>query len=88
MIWQSLNKGVNFKLNRRLSECQKEFLFNSRYGYDEFHPNYKSLNYHCKKTGLREEIDIDMITEDDLPILIKNVFDAISKHCEKCDYRM
>lgn len=34
------------------------------------------------------EIDVDMIAEDDLPTLIKNVFDSISLHCDKCDYRM
>lgn len=71
-----------------LTECQKDFLFNCKYGYDEYHPNYKSLNYHCNKTGWRVEVDIDMITEDELPSLVKNVFDAISTHCNRCDYRM
>lgn len=76
------------KVLKKLLECQKEFLFNSKYGYDEFHPNYKSLNYHCKKTDLRVEIDVDMIAEDELPMVTKNVFDAISLHCDKCGYRM
>lgn len=71
----------------KLIECQKEFLFNSRYD-NEYHPAYKALKYHCKSTDLRMEIDVDMINEDDLPILIKNVFDAISLHCDKCDCRM
>lgn len=73
--------------SKKLTECQKEFIFNSRYEYDEHHPAYKSLNYRCKKTDLREEIDIDNITKEELPLLIKNVFDAISSHCKNCDYR-
>ena len=71
----------------KLSECQKEFLFNSEYGYSKFHPNYKSLNYHCKRTNLIEEIDIEGIAENELEILIKNVFEAISIHCKNCNYR-
>lgn len=74
--------------SNKLLECQKEFLFNSRYGYEEFHPNYKSLNYHCKKTDKRIEVDVDTITENQLPLLIKNVFESISIHCSNCDCRM
>ena len=71
-----------------LAECQKEFLFNSKYGYEEFHPSYKSLNYHCKRRDIREEIDVDVIAENELPLLIKNVFDAIAVYCNNCDCRM
>lgn len=70
-----------------LLECQKEFLFNSEYGYNELHPNYKSLRYHCKRSDLREEIDIEEITKSELTILTKNVFEAISVYCENCRYR-
>lgn len=84
-----IEKGVIFIYqSTKLAECQKEFLFNSKYGYDEYHPSYKSLNYHCKKTDLREEIDIDNIAIEELPLLVKNVFDAISIYCNNCDYRM
>ena len=72
---------------KKLLECQKEFLFNSRYN-NKYHPTYKALKYHCKKTDLRMEIDIDEIVEDELPLVTKNVFDAISTHCKNCDYRM
>ena len=72
---------------KKLKECQKEFLFNSKYD-NEYHPLYKLLKYHCKKTDLRMEIDVDDITKDELSLLIKNIFDAISMHCNNCDYRM
>ena len=71
----------------RLLECQKEFLFNSEYGVDELHPNDKTLRYLCKRSGLREEIDIEGITKNELKTLTKNVFDAISVYCKNCRYR-
>ena len=56
---------------KELLECQKEFLFNAEYN-NEYHPTYNALKYHCKKTDLRMEIDVDMIAEDDLSTLIRN----------------
>lgn len=75
------------KKDDALLECQKEFLFNSEYGYNELHPNDKTLRYYCKRSDFREEIYIEGISKNDLPILIKNVFDAISIHCNNCYYR-
>ena len=79
--------GEIMKKESTLSECQKDFLFNSEYGYNELHPNDKSLRYYCKRSDLREEIDVEGITENDLSILIKNVVEAISVYCKNCRYR-
>ena len=83
----SMKGSEIMKKENILLECQKEFLFNSEYGYNELHPNDKSLRYHCKRNDLREEIDIEEITESELPILTKNVFEAISVYCKNCRYR-
>ena len=73
--------------SNKLLECQKEFLFNSKYGFAE-NDNYKTLNYYCSKTNLMEKIDIDLIREEDLPLLIEKIFNAISIHCDGCACRM
>lgn len=72
--------------SNKLLECQKEFLFNSRYGYEEFHPNYKSLNYHCKKTEQRIEVDVDDITDEQYFELNKNIYETIYDVCNRCRY--
>lgn len=69
----------------RLTECQKEFLFNSRYN-NEHHPAYKALKYHCKKTDLRMEIDVDEITDEEYLILNRKIYEAIFDACSKCYY--
>lgn len=70
----------------KLTECQKEFLFNSRYGYDAFHPNYKSLNYHCKKTDKRIEVDVEDITNEEYFELNKEIYETIYDACNECCY--
>ena len=83
VIYMNIDKDIE---KIKLAECQKEFLFNSKYGYDES-DNYKTLNYHCAQTNLREKLDVDFLYKEDLPKL-KNVFNAISIYCNNCDYRM
>ena len=83
----SMKGGEVMNKDNVLLECQKEFLFNSEYGYNELHPNDKSLRYHCKRSDLREEINIEVITENNLSTLINNVFEAISVYCKNCCYR-
>ena len=82
----SVKGGEMMKENNILLECQKEFLFNSEYGFDELHPNDKTLRYHCKRSDLRAEIDIEGITQKELKTLTKNVFEAISVYCKNCRY--
>ena len=69
-----------------LTECQKDFLFNSKYGYDKHHPNYKSLNYHCKKTDWRVEVNIEDITRRQYFEINKEIYKTISPLCDKCCY--
>lgn len=85
--FSSYRKGVIFIYqSTKLAECQKEFLFNSKYGYDECHPNYKSLNYHCKKTGQRIEENVDNITDEQYFELNQNIYETIYGVCNKCCY--
>lgn len=70
----------------RLKECQKEFLFNSRYGYDECHPTYKLVEYTCNKTDKRIAGCIEKITINDFIALNKEIYEAMCLACNECSY--
>lgn len=76
----------------KLKECQKEFLFNSRYEPTEWSINKNIPMYICDKgrvniyCDISDDLDSNLCI-DDIINIHKQVFDEMFKVCEKCkDY--
>ena len=75
----------------KLKECQKEFLFNSRYEATEWSDGKNTPIYICDKGRVNIYCDIpdDLnfnLDIDDVINIHKEMFDEMSKVCRKCKY--
>ena len=75
----------------KLTECQKEFLFNSRYEPTEWSFGHKIPRYICNKsrTSMYCDISDDMdasLSANDLYDIKKQIIEKILNMCENCKY--
>lgn len=73
----------------RLLECQKEFLFNSRYKPTDWNVNQKTFMHTCNKS--RVHICYDILDDSNLDInevidIHQKMLGEMSKVCQKCKY--
>lgn len=68
-------------------ECQKEFLFNSKYGLSDIHPDHKTVDFVCGKRNIGVGLYIPEDCAEDYATLTKKAFEAISSYCEGCEHR-
>jgi len=71
-----------------LSECQKEFLFNSKYEYGYLNENEKLLYLNCKKTDKGVGAYIGELSKDEFLLLYKDIVKLIFSSCEDCEYHI
>ena len=69
-----------------LSECQKEFLFNSEYKYGHLNENEKLLYLSCKKTNKGVGAYVGEISIDDSLALYKDIFKLVLSCCGDCEH--
>lgn len=72
-----------------LLECQKEFLFNSRYEPTEWSITKNTPMYICKKGRVNIYCDIpddSNLNIDDVIDIHKKMLGEMSKVCQKCEY--
>lgn len=73
--------------NNTLLECQKGFLFNSRYEPTDWSNNENILMYICNKGGVNIYCDIpDDLHIDDVVDIHKKMIHEMFKVCKKCEY--
>ena len=73
--------------NGILLECQKEFLFNSRYEPTEWSPDKNIPMYICDKGRVNIYCDIsDDLCVDDVIDIHKKMIDEMFNVCSKCRY--
>lgn len=78
--------GMEYKLNM-LTECQKQFLFNSKYGLNDIHPDHNAVDFICEKRNIRYGIYIPKDCIEDYFAFTQNIIKFISSYCEDCEYR-
>lgn len=71
-----------------LSECQKEFLLNSKYEYGHLNEDEKLLYLNCKKTNKGVGAYVGEISKDNYLLLYKDILKLISSCCEDCEHRI
>lgn len=72
-----------------LKECQKKFLFNSRYEPTEWSDGQNTPTYICNKGRVNIYCDIpddSNLNIDDVIDIHKKMFGEMSKVCRKCKY--
>lgn len=72
----------------KLSECQKEFLFNSEYKLGHLNEDEKLLYLSCQKTNKGVGAYIGDISIEDYHAVAERIFELISSCCEDCKYHM
>lgn len=70
----------------KLTECQKDFLLNSKYGLSDIHPNHNAIDFVCEKRNIGVGIYVSEDCVEDYFTLTKKVFESISSCCEDCVY--
>lgn len=71
-----------------LSECQKDFLFNSEYKHGYLNEDEKLLYLNCKKTNKGVGTYIGEISKEDYFVLTEDIFQLILSCCEDCSHRI
>ena len=84
----SVKGGEIMKKSNTLSECQKDFLFNSEYKFGHLNEDEKLLYLSCDKTNKGVGAYIGDVSEDDYLTIAKRIFELILARCEDCEYRM
>ena len=85
----SAKKGVKImEKEKKLLECQKDFLFNSEYKLGHLNEDEKLLYLSCEKTNKGVGAYIGDVSKDDYLTIAKKIFELISSRCEDCKYRM
>lgn len=75
------------KVSDTLLECQKEFLFNSKYEPTEWSDNQNIPTYICNKGRVNIYCDIfDNLCINNVVDIHKQVINEMFKVCEKCKY--
>lgn len=74
--------------SNKLLECQKEFLFNSRYELGHLNDDEKLLYLSCAKTNKGVGAYIGDISVDDYIDIAEDIFDLILSCCKDCACRM
>lgn len=70
----------------QLTECQKEFLFNSEYKYHPIYPEEKTVNFLCDNIEKGVGVYIGEECEDSFLTIYEKAFKKIFSLCEKCEY--
>ena len=78
---------INKKTNK-LSECQKEFIFNSKYEIGHLNDDEKLVYLSCAKTNKGVGAYIGGIAVDNYIDIAKDMFDLILSCCKDCECRI
>ena len=71
-----------------LAECQKEFLFNSKYEIGHLNDDEKLLYLSCDKTNKGVGAYIGGIAVDEYIDIAKDIFNLVLSCCKNCECRM
>ena len=71
-----------------ISECQKEFLFNSEYKHGHLNEEEKLLYLSCKKTNKGVGAYVGKISKEDCFVLTEDILNLILSCCEDCEHHI